>query len=91
MEREQFAHELIELISSAEKLCAYKGRHHLGEPMYTLEHYRRQAAAFRILAQEETNAEVKLLFQELAEGYQMQADRASEPAPVTAVDAKLVA
>jgi hypothetical protein len=59
--------------------------------MYTLEHYRRQAAAFRILAQEETNAEVKLLFQELAEGYQMQADRAGELAAVAPADAKLVA
>jgi hypothetical protein len=91
MERESFAHELIEVISNVQKLCVYKGRCQQSEPMYTLQHYRRQAAAFRILAQEETNAEVKLLFEELAEGYRMQADRASEPVPVTAADPKLVA
>jgi hypothetical protein len=59
--------------------------------MLPVQHYRRQAAAFHLLAQEEPNAEVKLLFLELAEGYQMQADKASEPSSVTARVAKLVA
>jgi hypothetical protein len=45
-------------------------------------HYRRQADTFLALAREETNPEVKLLFLELAEGYQMQADAARGPQPV---------
>jgi hypothetical protein len=45
-------------------------------------YYRRQAADFLALARTETNAEVKLLFLELAEGCQLQADRASAQPPV---------
>jgi len=54
-------------------------------------YYRHQAAAFMALAREETNAEVKLLFLELAEGYQRRADTASQPRHVTTSDAMLVA
>ncbi len=54
-------------------------------------YYRHQAAAFLALAREETNAEVKLLFLELAEGYKMRADGASQPRHVAASDVMLVA
>ena len=59
--------------------------------MFPPYHYHRQAAAFRALAQDETNREVKLLFAELAESYQMQAERAGEASPVNTADSKLVA
>jgi len=49
-------------------------------------YYRHQAAAFLALAREETNAEVKLLFLEIAEGYEMRADRDSQPRRVTTSD-----
>jgi len=49
----------------------------------TASYYHRQAADFLALARDETNAEVKLLFLELAEGCQLQADRASAPQPAT--------
>ena len=55
------------------------------------DYYRRQAAAFLALAQEETNAEVKLLFLELADGYKMRADTASQQRLAAASDAMLVA
>jgi hypothetical protein len=54
-------------------------------------YYRHQAAAFLALAREETNAEVKLLFLELAEGYKMRADGASEPQRVASSDLMFVA
>ena len=50
-------------------------------------HYRRQADAFLALAREEPNAEVKLLFLELAEGYRQQADAASRQQAVAAIAA----
>jgi hypothetical protein len=49
----------------------------------TTNYYLRQAADFLTLARMESNAEVKLLFLELAEGCQLQADRASAVHPVT--------
>jgi hypothetical protein len=54
-------------------------------------YYRSQADAFLALAREETSPEVKLLFLELAEGYQVRADTASQPRPVTSADVMLVA
>jgi hypothetical protein len=54
-------------------------------------YYRHQAAAFLALAREETNAEVKLLFLELAEGYKMRADTASQRRHGTTSDVMLVA
>ena len=50
-------------------------------------HYRRQADAFLALAREESNAEVKLLFLELAEGYRLQADAASRRQAMAAMPA----
>jgi hypothetical protein len=52
--------------------------------MHTPRYYQSQAEAFLALAREETSLEVKRLFLELAEGYQIQADTASRlrPAPV---------
>ena len=54
-------------------------------------YYRSQADAFLALAREETSPEVKLLFLELAEGYQLQADAARRQRPVTSSDVMLVA
>jgi hypothetical protein len=59
--------------------------------MLTPHYYRSQADAFLALAREETSPEVKLLFLELAEGYQMRADTASELRLVSGSDVKLVA
>jgi|RhiMethySRZTD1v2_1073278.scaffolds.fasta_scaffold477759_3 hypothetical protein len=50
-------------------------------------YYRRQAADFLALARAETNAEVKLLFLELAEGCQLQADREGLPRQAVPVPA----
>ena len=50
-------------------------------------YYRRQADAFLALAHEEPNAEVKLLFLELAEGYRRQADAARPQHAVAAIPA----
>ena len=46
--------------------------------MLTARYYRNQADEFLALAQDETSPEVKLLFLELAEGYQMRADAARQ-------------
>jgi hypothetical protein len=59
--------------------------------MLTPNYYRSQAEAFLALAREEASPEVKLLFLELAEGYQVRADAASELWLVSAAEAKLVA
>jgi hypothetical protein len=59
--------------------------------MPTPRYYRSQADAFLALAREETSPEVKLLFLELAEGYQMRADTAYQLRPVTSSDVMLVA
>ena len=59
--------------------------------MATVRYYRSQADAFLALAREETSPEVKLLFLELAESYQMQAAAASQLRPVTSSDVMLVA
>jgi hypothetical protein len=55
--------------------------------MLTPRYYRSQADAFLALAEEETSLEVKLLFLELAEGYQAQAATAGR----VVADTKLVA
>ena len=47
-------------------------------------YYHRQADTFLALAREETSAEVKLLFLELAEGYRMRAEAARAPQPAAA-------
>ncbi len=60
-------------------------------PHYYRHYYRRQAADFLALAREERSPEVKLLFLELAEGYQMRADAASPLQLVTTSDVMLVA
>jgi hypothetical protein len=54
-------------------------------------YYRRQADAFLELARQEKCPEVKLLFQELAEGYQMRADAVRQPQPITQPDVVLAA
>ena len=54
-------------------------------------YYRHQASAFLALAREERSPEVKLLFLELAEGYQMRADTASQLQLVTTSHVKLAA
>jgi sirohydrochlorin ferrochelatase len=59
--------------------------------MFTPNYYRSQAEAFLALAREEASPEVKLLFLELAEGFQVRADAASELRLVSASDVKLVA
>jgi sirohydrochlorin ferrochelatase len=59
--------------------------------MLTPNYYRSQAEAFLALAREESSPEVKLLFLELAEGYQVRADSASELRLVSAADVRLVA
>jgi hypothetical protein len=59
--------------------------------MATVRYFRSQADAFLALAREERSPEVKLLFLELAEGYQMRADTASQLPPVTSSDVMLVA
>jgi hypothetical protein len=51
--------------------------------MLTPHYYRSQADTFLALAREETSAEVRSLFLELAEGCQMQAETASEWRRVT--------
>jgi hypothetical protein len=53
-------------------------------PTPMINHYRRQADAFLALAREEANAEVKLLFLELADGYRMRADDATRAQPASA-------
>jgi sirohydrochlorin ferrochelatase len=59
--------------------------------MLTPNYYRSQAEAFLALAREEASPEVKLLFLELAESFQVRADAASELRLVSASDVKLVA